>query len=423
MWVERIQYAVGQGGFHGAAIGTGPRTEFPKEPFFTYIYDCGSEQRSPLKSAIDRFSSHHGKVDALFISHLDNDHVNGLDQLLATTDVDTVYLPYVNDLCLVLDLLEIDSQLGLTGTLIEVALDPAGFFGRRGVRRVIRVGPGGATGPESPVPIEPTREPDLDRMDVRVKTDPEPKRISRGQDNERAELLTLETGATIFFGSPIGLFDWVLVPHVAPAPKENVTDFRQALRRTLGLKPGQPITTKRLLRALSSGTARKELKDAYEAIVAGGARRNHNRISMSLYSGPTGMGDHDIWRYQLSGPERRFVWGAWHYASSGAVGWLGTGDTTLKLSTVWEHFESTYTRYFGEVALLDLPHHGSRHNFRPELAHLPNLRHAVANAAEPSRHGHPHPVVFRELEALGIRTWTVSQEIRSELLETIWQDF
>jgi len=146
LWVERIQYAVGQGGFHGAAIGTGSRTEFPKEPFFTYIYDCGSEQRSPLKTAIDRFSAHHGKVDALFISHLDNDHVNGLDQLLATTDVDTVYLPYVNDLCLVLDLLEIDSQFGLSGTLIEVALDPAGFFGRRGVRRVIRVGPGGTAG-------------------------------------------------------------------------------------------------------------------------------------------------------------------------------------------------------------------------------------------------------------------------------------
>lgn len=54
-------------------------------------YDCGSNQRDVLLREIASLG--HAKLDFLFLSQFDSDHVNGIDTLLAACQVEEVVLP------------------------------------------------------------------------------------------------------------------------------------------------------------------------------------------------------------------------------------------------------------------------------------------------------------------------------------------
>jgi Metallo-beta-lactamase superfamily len=420
MWIERIQYAVGQGGFHAAHVHSGHSPEERGDATYSYVYDCGSNSRVDLRQAIARFSAATSRLNALFVSHLDEDHVNGLDHLLTTTDVEDVYIPYLDDLLVLLDLLEIESTTGLTGSLVEAALDPAGFFGRRGVQRVIRLGSGGASGLDGPQLPQPSGG-STEEGDFISKPTREHGRVSKGIVGKRAELLNMSPDGAI--GLEIGptRLDWMLLPHVTPAPQENMVAFRKAIRGVLGLASGKKLTARCLIEGLTRRSTRQDMKKCYEAIVAGGARRAHNRISMSLYSGPTGYADHGRWRQVICRPYSTYEPRYWLFAAHGPVGWLGTGDATLKDKKVWESFDRNFRKLWPEVAVLVLPHHGSAHNFNAKLLCFSRLGLAVANAGIPSPYGHPSLGVVRQIEAAGARFWQVSQNASSELREWIWQ--
>ena len=63
---------------------------------FTVVYDCGSQDSLLIKNAINNyFNNNETKVDVLFISHFDSDHVNGLSELKQYFKSDTkVFIPY-----------------------------------------------------------------------------------------------------------------------------------------------------------------------------------------------------------------------------------------------------------------------------------------------------------------------------------------
>jgi phosphoribosyl 1,2-cyclic phosphodiesterase len=82
------QWPVGQGGF-----ATGEVTFYGElTSTLSYIYDCGSDSLAPLREAIYDFLVDWEEIDIAFLSHLDSDHVNGIDTLLgkcAVRNVDT----------------------------------------------------------------------------------------------------------------------------------------------------------------------------------------------------------------------------------------------------------------------------------------------------------------------------------------------
>ena len=78
MHVTRMQYPIGQGCFHAGTIRE-TDAGYHDDCAFQYVYDCGSDDRQALGEAIDNYKNQVSHVDALFVSHLDNDHVNGLD--------------------------------------------------------------------------------------------------------------------------------------------------------------------------------------------------------------------------------------------------------------------------------------------------------------------------------------------------------
>ena len=92
MHVTRFQFPIGQGCFHAGSIRDDDAV-YHGEHAFHYVYDCGSDDGKALGEAIDSYKNQVSHVDALFVSHLDNDHVKGLDRLLSVVKVDTVTSP------------------------------------------------------------------------------------------------------------------------------------------------------------------------------------------------------------------------------------------------------------------------------------------------------------------------------------------
>ena len=164
------QEPVGHGGFHTGMLSLGDL----HSAYVHWVYDCGSwhKARSALqnrtKKLVARVRRSNRPLDLLFVSHFDTDHVNGLDHLLTELCVDTVVIPYLEPADAFIVTVAAIEQRDVSPDpdpdwrkwlleLHKVAFDPAGWFGGRGVRRVIRIRPGSGPGPiggvEGPLPI------------------------------------------------------------------------------------------------------------------------------------------------------------------------------------------------------------------------------------------------------------------------------
>ncbi|WP_369587640.1 hypothetical protein [Kingella oralis] len=93
--LDRIFYPVGQGGFYAE------RFYDDDENIFNAVYDCGSilprYGKAPkfAKNIVENAFQESEKLDILFISHLDSDHVNLIYSLKAK--IDTIIMPLLYD--------------------------------------------------------------------------------------------------------------------------------------------------------------------------------------------------------------------------------------------------------------------------------------------------------------------------------------
>ena len=78
MEVTRIIHPIGQGAFYTERICS-------KDQIYNVVYDCGSgTNKNAPKRLIQEITSvftSNDVVDILFVSHFDNDHINGIREL------------------------------------------------------------------------------------------------------------------------------------------------------------------------------------------------------------------------------------------------------------------------------------------------------------------------------------------------------
>ena len=87
-------HPIGQGGFYTGFLDFYGRNHSQ----FNFVYDCGTlSERSNLNHAIKSYKNRiwNKVIDVLFISHLDDDHVNGIADLLNGIRCENIYLPYL----------------------------------------------------------------------------------------------------------------------------------------------------------------------------------------------------------------------------------------------------------------------------------------------------------------------------------------
>lgn len=372
--VSRIQYPVGQGCFH---VGSVDWRDGPGSGSFRYVYDCGSQNKTALTRSVNAMVRRHPGIDALFVSHLHNDHVNGLDQLLGSVRANTVFIPHLRIGATIADLVVAAADGALSHSLIEASLDPEGWFGQRGVSRVVRVQPlqPGEVPPADARPDGSSEGGEPPYHEISWK----PQAYSDEDADTPADLETMESGRMLAPDSGSMALDWVLVPHVDPEPQADLTRFETEIAKVLGLLDIRKLTIQQLAGSLRDAKRRNELRRCYTNCFGA----NHNRVSMSVYSGPKSAPEEQHWNYF---PE---YWFRELFHWRGAAGWIGTGDAELKDDQVRNAWQRSYSFFLANLSTLLLPHHGSDRNFSAELLNYPRLANCIASAGDPSRYPHP----------------------------------
>lgn len=97
-----MNYNIGQGGFYVGIID-----EEGDRPF-VFVYDCGTNsEKTFLQEAIGKANNrfmlkNNNVIDILVLSHFDNDHINGVSDLLKTNKVKKLLIPFFHTDALVL---------------------------------------------------------------------------------------------------------------------------------------------------------------------------------------------------------------------------------------------------------------------------------------------------------------------------------
>ncbi len=368
------QHPVGQGGFHTGSLvecGDSPSCQpVPGAPEFRWAYDCGSNQVDELNQEIKVVAG--TEFDVLFLSHLDSDHVNGVDKLLANSGVKEVVLPHLDNVDWVLHLAAGINDGTISGTFVDLASDPAGWFGRRGVERLTYVetdrddregGP-----PQGPLaPIDHRKERGERKEGTEFiwanKTGPVTYQATPGSSH----VSMLSIGAVGLISMSGSLLNWVLSPYAYSPNKEQMQRFKTALEATFG----QGFSAKDYVKSKHL----RDLRKCYRTIWS-----SPNLHSMALYEGPSNSGYKEI---RITARHGSFLRRIVH------PGWVLTGDFNATQKMRREKLLQHYSSYGEMVHHLNLPHHGADSSFDQKLLNgFPNLISAIA-AVGPNSYGHP----------------------------------
>lgn len=383
-----VQRPVGQGGLCEGTIGAGG-------PPLRWVYDCGSNQTAELQREVAAVGQ---DIDLLFLSHLDADHINGIDLLLGRCTAAEVVLPYLNDEERILSLAQAIAEARFTGQFADFIGDTAGWLERRGVRRVTFVRGGddqdAPDGPRPDVPERPSRD-----GEGRLK----PYWSRAPTQNLEWSKIAATIAGVVESGAYVGLSnghvqaDWIFLPFVHPPSKTLVVAFRAELAKHF---PGQSAA--QIAQAVWTHAGREKLRICYDRLW-----RAHNLISMSLYAGPVSA---DGWTSWISSHD------AWGWVNGQSPGWLTTGDADLSGRRRREAFRMFYSDYLDKVSVLVVPHHGARPSWNSDLLlGLTRLRVGCA-AAGINGYGHPHSSVIDDIRGHpGASFWQVAEAQASAL--------
>lgn len=439
--VERWQLPIGQGGFNWSRINTGADE-------FNMIYDCGGATKKHRDKLIADYVPATVNFDWLVISHLDDDHINGVSQLEDQgIKFANVFLPHVN-LPVTMFLMLVKFVAAASTTLTSDELNSvlvagklyAGAYGR--VRIVTRHPTDAADlGAELPSLSPDDLPPVSDLLEEGVRLIGEAPRMGWSHDRD-VQLQDIDWKFRFFsheWAIPVQINDIWNLPELQP--------LRDAIRNLalLGMNGGSTfkdgivlalktpvlaVNARRILTDydISGASIRKDvsinflLKKLYAKIED---FQGYNSASLCLYAGPeTDISVRRQWfvrRHNLPAL-------AMCDQQQRNVGWLGTGDMHLHTAAALEEFVNHYRRELPLVTTLMLPHHGSRHNYdtrrmqlRGLLNTLPEFPRPLLIAASNPAHkkfGHPHTEVKSACKRYG-EVHNVNLERKSMLYESI----
>lgn len=382
---------VGQGLFY-----CGNLKFFNKNNDFNFVYDCGSENRSHLNRIINNYKKEISpNLDLLIISHLHDDHIIGLENLLEGINVDTVILPYMSPLERLTIALK---KINLPRSYYEFLEEPIQYLLKKGVRRIVLVG--GTSGASGPSFYKMSTELSDIKMDINTLRndklleehvlDNEPE-IKKFIDEEKL-LIKNHFGYISIFGLWGFRFFNYEVDH------KKLQSFKKCIDSIVdGTDVKEFIKSKARL---------KSLRPCYETIFG---RTKLNNTSLSVFTGPLGnykkiYSIPNPWLFNLKYcdsicpysnddeffnniiPPTRWI----HH-----IGNLLTGDIDMNLS--WNNFINHFRNNLPQTFLVQIPHHGSRYNWNNNILNEINDSIWLVTAGLKNRFGHPHNKVIRDI--------------------------
>ena len=358
------------------------------------VYDCGAliEQspardiqcnQSKMESIIKQVFHEREAIHAVYLSHLHEDHVNGLQSLCKWCSVDKVFFPLIAKDDLPLMRLQNRMQNNANGSIARQLID----FSENNRRPEMNPGP---------------------EQWISVPVTDDEERPPERQENAYNSLSSI-IGQSL--PSRTAFRNWEFV-HYNFREQSRIEKLKDALCKELQLSKEElqsKLNDDYLLSLWNDKETREKIKQAYKSIPG-----QFNTNSMTLFSGELAAclkqsSLHQEWFLHghpllASFPLRDF------YCSNRSIasGCLYTGDYDAKDSHKWKMLKGHYQRYWDSIGCIQIPHHGSRHSFNDELCEHDAF--FVISAGLGNHYHHPHAEVVAALRAKGRLLAVVTQD-------------
>lgn len=355
-------HKVGQGLFYSGIL---TKTEGTQHNTFSFIYDCGSESSNLfLYQEIDEFKqlfpSKKRKLNMLVISHLHEDHINGLEHLLDDFEVETVVMPYVHDGLKLLARLELHSDNEFLNIFLT---DPIAWFVSKGAKRILLLGSEGIEDFDSDNRSNSYEDQDLYfngvlRIDVLDNT----------------QIVYLNNNSTIECWKFYWKFCFENLELKANKERSYI-EIVEKFKKQKCLTLEQVFKSKRL-----SDELRRELEKSYP--------NAQNRTSVILLHGPAPQ------KY----PCLIYFINNFHpflYKEHEICNTILTGDIELTGSENLKLLDNDY------VFLFQFPHHGSKNKNLELLSKSYGIVNVISCGII-NRYGHPHDKVLKQLHHVAL---------------------
>ena len=389
--MQRLFLPVGQGAFYCE--------KFSEEDFcgkVNVVYDCGSVSGfKALKSTIEWVFEKNESIDAVFLSHLHEDHINGLPLLMNWCDVKRVYLPMmaVDDLALMR--LAYGVRRHPKPSLYEGIRDGY-YMAERFVEDVMRE------------PADAIRRHHSEYSQNRGSTI-EVVHIPVGNADGvlNAAYMTSHT----VFGNMVGdglLPKWVY----APFNIRNTLEAERVKQRFVH-SFGNDMSPSRIANLIGEADRSEDILDKIRGLYKG-IRGGFNANSMTLYSGAT---DSTLRQYPDVDVSvlNKFNCIIPNYTESGG---LYTGDFfAANGKPYWSELKAAYCRFWSNIGCVQVPHHGSKYNFNGDL--LAMNAYNVISVGFGNMYHHPSNAVVSQYLARQTFPFIVTQSPNSIFSTTV----
>ena len=336
MKLVRTFHPVGHGAFYTERF----YEDNNPQPIFTAVFDCGCFERGKLGMSPKKFQQRIERyvnsifqsqetIDVLFISHFHTDHINGVEHLLTRCNVKKIFIPVMTPEVVLEAYLHSMVQLGRRSNVVSHFIEE--IFNNEELKEKI------------------------------VQINDEFQEEERQLNNAVG---TLPSGVTLS-----GCHSWYYLPFNI---KQNFLPQLIAQEPLLqnAIKPNGEVDFTKLTGIVKSRTIKH-----WERVYNGVWPSKHNAYSMTIYS--TNLSNNPI-------PV------SWNGAILGNIAYLQnclyTGDYEAKVKANFNALQSRYNKYWQNIYIMQVPHHGSKDNYNASLYNKPIFCIISAGATDIYRH-------------------------------------
>lgn len=352
MYMSREFHSVGQGAFYTEHFSI---RKHDTDNYINIVYDCGTS--SGKEYIEDQIKSRFKKgqyIHALFISHLHEDHINGIPILIEHCNVKRIFFPLISSENRIL-LKAIYKYVVVDENLQEFVIE---FI-------------------DSPVSAIKHLLNKLDKRDhttielIGVKEAHGENDLTSTHDYEGVEVFNSGENAMDKIDDTLSSF-WEYIPYNFKQI-ERIEELKEELRKN-----------KVSLESLEKWDVEvvKLARKAYGKLEGG-----LNTNTMTLYSGNINSNrcSDYFWMECLVGI-------AWNFSRMGC---LYMGDYNAKKSAEFAELKTKYQAYWNNISCIQVPHHGSKKNFNADL--IGPGRICVISVGKNNKYGHPNSEVINAI--------------------------
>ena len=373
---------VGQGLFSSGRIQMGDALAFH------WVYDCGtSSSQKLIQNAVNKYNSdkNQGNIDLLVLSHFDKDHISGVKELLKNgRKIKRWIVPYYPlwqrlVIALLLDIQPDDEEWAFYQNPIQYFKTD---FAEELKETQFLLLPAKENESEILISLEPSNSDDVLSFGTT-------KKLSDEFDNLEQNVHWLNPNKALLFRKEEAQFEFVLynVPfHLLAKVPTNLTAFQKQVEQIIQSHQS------------NSTDPTPALKTLY-TFAFGNGNKHKNIISQYLYirniklSSFWGMGYNHIFDVSIDNENEIVV--IPEDKTKNAI--LYTGDAFLNdLPLLTDLTQSLGAERMARIYCLQVPHHGSKHNWQQGLANIFSPCISVFSADSQRRNGHPHGEVLKD---------------------------